>query len=135
LESANIIALNPSIDKLKAIISDIISNPYEIEFIPTAAHDLVKSLETCDAAVINGNYAVSGGLDMSEALYQEVLVDNYMNVIAVRTEDLNKQFVRDIIKVIYSANFRNIIIDPDGKYAGFQWPRWLHDSMLTDADG
>jgi len=80
-------------------------------------------------SVINGNYAISGGLNLSEALYQEVLVDNYMNVVAVRTEDLNKKFVRDVIETIYSESFREIIADPTGNYVGFQWPRWLHDAM------
>ena len=128
LESAGIIGLNPMIDKTKATISDIISNPHEIQFVPTKAHELVDSLNNSDVSVINGNYAVSGGLNMLDALFQEVLVDNYYNVIAVRTEDLNKQFVRDIIEVIYSDDFRRVIIDPEGMYAGFQWPRWFHDA-------
>ena len=129
LESANIITLNPSIDKLKATLADIIINPREIRIIPIPAHGLVESLETYDVAIVNGNYAVSGGLDLSEALFHEMLVENYMNVVAVRTEDLNKQFVMDIIKVINSADFCDIIADPAGDYTNFQWPRWLHDML------
>ena len=129
LESANIITLNPSIDKSKATTADIILNPHEIQIVPIPAHSLVDSLNTYDVAVVNGNYAVSGGLDLSEALFQEVLVENYMNVVAVRTEDLNKQFVMDIIKVINSAAFCDIIADPAGDYTNFQWPRWLHDML------
>ena len=128
LESSGVIKLDPFIDKSKATLSDILSNPLNIRIIPTGAHDLVAFLDLCDISVINGNYAVSGGLNLLDALYQEVLVDNYVNVIAVRTEDLNKQFVRDIINVIYSDEFRRIITDPTGNYAGFQWPRWFHEA-------
>jgi len=128
LESANVIVLDPFMDKSKATLSDIVSNPLEVSFVLTEAHDLVALLDFVDMSVINGNYAVSEGLYLPDALYQEVLVEGYVNVVAVRTEDLNKQFVRDIIEVIYSDEFRDVIIDPDGMFVGFQWPRWFHDA-------
>jgi len=131
LENANILTLDPSIDKLRATITDIVTNPYNLKFTPIPAHELVDSLDSFDMAVINGNYAVSGGLNLADALFHETLVADYMNVIAVRTEDLNKQFVRDIIDIIYSEEFRNIIADPVGDYVGFQWPRWFHDAVAT----
>jgi len=129
LEAANIITLDPAIDKSKALLSDIISNPHGIQLAPLPAHTLVESLETYDISVIPGNFAVSSGLDLSKALYHEVLTENYKIVVAVRSEDLNKQFVRDIIDIIYSDNFRDVISDPTGRYANFQWPRWLHDMI------
>jgi len=129
LESANIITLDPTIDKSKAIISDIISNPHNIRLKPLPAHSLIESLETSEASVIPGNFAVSSGLDLSKALYNEVLTENYKIVVAVRSEDLNKQFVRDIIEIIHSEDFRDVISNPAGNYANFQWPRWLHDMM------
>jgi len=131
LENANVLTLDPAIDKLRATLNDIISNPHNIRFTPLPAHELVESLKDFDLAVINGNYAVSGGLDLSEALFQETLVDDYMNVIAVRTDDLNKKFVRDMIDIIYSEKFRDIIADPAGDFVGFQWPRWFHDAVAA----
>ena len=129
LENANLVTLDPAIDKLRATINDIVENPYNLRFAPMPAHELVESLKVFDIAVINGNYAVSGGLNLSEALFHEILVADYMNVIAVRTDDLSKQFVRDIIDVIYSESFLDIIADPDGNFVGFQWPRWFHDAL------
>jgi len=128
LESANVIGLDPFMDKSKATLTDIVSNPLDIRFVPVIAHELVETLGDFDVSVINGNYAVSGGLYLPDALYQEVLVEGYVNVIAVRTEDLNKQFVRDIIEAIYSKEFREVIINPDGMFVGFQWPRWFHEA-------
>jgi len=129
LESANMITLDPGIDKTKALISDIILNPDDLRLTPLPAHRLVESLGIYDIAVIPGNFAVSSGLDISKALYNEVLTENYIIVITVRTDDLNKQFVRDMIDVIYSDSFLDIISDPGGDYASFQWPRWFHDLM------
>jgi len=123
LEAADIIKLNPFIDKSKATINDIILNPRRIRFVPIEAHHLVEALGLYDVSVINGNFAVSNGLKPSEALYNEILSMNYMNVIAVRTEDLGSQFVRDIISVLHSDEYKHIIIAPNGKYTNFQHPR------------
>ncbi|MDR1813152.1 MAG: hypothetical protein LBQ87_10040 [Candidatus Fibromonas sp.] len=51
-------------------------------------------------------------------------------VVAARTRDLNKQFVRDVINIIHSDSFRNIILDPAGKYSGFQRPRCFYDAAF-----
>ena len=128
LEAAQIIRLNPISAKLNATPADIISNPYDIQIALLKAHDLVKSLESYDLSVINGNFAISGGLKPSEAFYNEVLAENYINVVAVRTEDLNKKFVRDIVGIIHSDAFRDIIVNPAGNYAAFQRPRSFYDS-------
>ena len=128
LEAANILRLNPGIEKSKATLADIVSNPHNLRFVPTGAHNLVDSLNACDLSVINGNYAISGGLNPSEALDNEALSQDYTNVIAVRTEDLNKQYVRDIIDIIYSDLFRDVIMNPAGKYADFQLPRWFFET-------
>jgi D-methionine transport system substrate-binding protein len=106
----------------RALISDIVSNPRRIEFTLIEAHYLVESLESHDLSVINGNFAISGGLNISDALYNEVLTESYFNVIAVRTEDLSETFVRDIIDVVRSTEYVNIITDPNGKFAAFQRP-------------
>jgi len=129
LEGANLIALCPSIDKSRAVLTDVTYNPYKIQIIPIPAHELVESLEEYCISVIPGNFAVSNNLNLAEALYRELLSANYFIVAVVRTEDLNKQFVRDIIDIIYSENFRDVITDPSGNYALFQWPRWLHDAV------
>jgi D-methionine transport system substrate-binding protein len=127
LESSGIIRLDPFIDKTKATVGDIIYNPHDVRIVQIAAHNLASSLRRYDVSVINGNYALSGGLSPSEALYIEALTTNYVNIVAVRTEDLNQQFVRDLIRIIHSDAFRDIISDPDGKYAGFQRPLRFFD--------
>jgi len=129
LDAAKIIVLNPSIDMARATQNDIVHNPYKVVFTPVEAHYLVKSLELCNLSVINGNFAISGGLNLSEALYNEVLTESYINVIAVRTEDLSEQFVKDIIYAVRSREYVDVIVDADGKYVGFQRPRYFFGVM------
>jgi len=129
LESADLIKLNPFIDKSKATISDIVSNPRRIRFTLIEAHRLVETFRLYDLSVINGNFAISNGLNPSEALYNEILSDNYINVIAVRTEDLSSQFVRDILSIMHSDKYKQAIIDPNGKYIEFQYPRSFADRL------
>jgi D-methionine transport system substrate-binding protein len=125
LEDAQILKLNSFIDKSKATTADIVENPSNVNITLVEAHEIVNSLDDFDLSVINGNYALSAGLRLSDALYNEVLSVEYLNVIAVRTEDLSKQFVRDIISAIESENFSDVIIDPDGIYLNFQLPHGL----------
>jgi len=129
LEAADIIKLNPFIDKSKATIRDIVSNPRRIRLVLVEAQNLVESLKVYDVSVINGNFAISNGLKPSEALYNEILAENYINVIAVRTEDLSHQFVRDIIDTLHSNEYKQVIINPDGKYVDFQYPRSFTDRL------
>lgn len=123
LDAADIVTINPSVDKAKATEADLIENPKNLQFYPLEANILAKSLNDFDLSVINGNFAFAEGLNMSEALYTESLTEGYMNVIAVKTDDLNQQFVRDIINAVHAEEFVNIITDTDGKYSGFKRPR------------
>ena len=129
LESADMIRLNPFIDKSKATIGDIILNLRSIRFELIEAHRLVETLALYDMSVINGNFAISNGLNPSDALYNEILEENYINIIAVRTEDLSSQFVRDIINALHSDEYIQSIINPNGKYTDFQYPRSFTDLL------
>jgi D-methionine transport system substrate-binding protein len=128
LDAAKVITLNPSIDMARADIGDIVNNPSNIRFVQLVAQDLVQSLGTYDFSVINGNFAIAGGLNFSSALYVEALAENYYNIIAVRTEDLNEQFVKDIIDVVRSEKYIKTVVEPGGKYAGFPRPRYFFRS-------
>ncbi|MCL2698908.1 MAG: MetQ/NlpA family ABC transporter substrate-binding protein [Defluviitaleaceae bacterium] len=122
LENAGLIRLAPYVDKARATLNDIVSNAYNIEFVPLPAHALVQELPYSDFAVINGNFALSGGLKLSDAVFNEWLQPYYVNVIAVRTEDLGERFVSDILTVMRSEAYWEIITDPNSAYADFQLP-------------
>lgn len=122
LESAGLITLKADADKAKAIPDDIDQNPHNLKIVPMEAAQLPRTLDSADLGVINGNFAISAGLDFSEVLYQEVLAEGYVNVIAVRTEDNDAQFVADIKAAATSDTFKSTIEEPSGKFYTFQKP-------------
>ncbi len=122
LEAAGLITLKADTDKAKAIPEDIDQNPHNLKIVPTEAAQLPRTLDSADLAVINGNFAISAGLDFSAALYNETLAEGYVNVIAVRTEDIESQFVADIKDAATNDTFKSIIDDPSGAFYTFQKP-------------
>ena len=122
LETAGLVTIDGRIDKSRATVEDLSRNLRNLEFVLFPANQLVSELSNHDVAVINGNFAFAGGLNISGALYNEVLLEGYVNVIAVRTEDLGRQFVHDILDVVHSDDFKNAIVDDSSKFNGFQLP-------------
>ncbi len=122
IEAAGLIKLKDGIDKAKATLDDIAQNSLELKIVPTEAAQIPRTLDSADLAVVNGNFAVSAGLNPSESLYNEVLGEGYVNVIAVRTEDLEKQFVKDIKEAATNQEFKSIVNDPENGFSGFQKP-------------
>ncbi|MCL2001693.1 MAG: MetQ/NlpA family ABC transporter substrate-binding protein, partial [Planctomycetes bacterium] len=100
LEEAGLLRLRQDIDKGRAEPGDIVGNPRGVQLAPAPAHTLVSTLAYHDLAVINGNFAESGGLRLQDALFTEWLRSEYFNIIAVRTEDLGERFVKDIIDIL-----------------------------------
>jgi D-methionine transport system substrate-binding protein len=124
LQAAGLIKIKASIDPTKASEKDIVSNPKNLKIQTVEAAQLPRTLDSTDIAVINGNYAISAGIKLSSAIVNEKLAENYKNVIAVRTEDLNSQFVKDIKEIVKSAQFRIVIESAKNIFKDFQKPDW-----------
>jgi len=122
LEQTGIIALSDEIDKSKATVNDISENPKNLKFREVNAEVLPTVLDSVGIAVINGNYAISAGLDLADAVYNEQLSEGYYNVIAVRTADKDKDFSKDIVSIVHSDDFRNVIEDTSKIYTAFNRP-------------
>lgn len=127
LAQTGIITIDPDIDASKASVKDISENPENLSFTEVSAEILPSVLDSTDFAVINGNYAISAGLDLADAVYNEELADGYFNVIAVRTEDAEKQFAKDIKDIVHSDDFRKIIDDENNQYSAFARPDGYND--------
>lgn len=122
LEQAGLVKIDPSVDPTKATQYTLSENPKKLEFIEIEAPQLPRTLESADLAVINGNYALSAGLNLSDALFNEELQDGYVNVVAVRTEDKDSDFAKDIVSVVHSDAFRSVIDDTSKQYSSFFKP-------------
>lgn len=122
LAQTGIITIDPDIDASKATVSDISENPKNLQFTEVSAEILPSVLDSTDFAVINGNYALSAGLKLSEAVYNEELEEGYFNVIAVRTADVDSEFAKDITAIVHSDAFRAVIEDENNQYSAFARP-------------
>lgn len=122
LAQTGIIVIDPAIDPATATVDDISENPKNLQFTEVSAEILPSVLDSTDFAVINGNYALSAGLKLADAVYNEELGEGYFNVIAVRTEDAESEFAKDIVEIVHSDEFRAVIEDENNQYSAFAKP-------------
>ncbi|MFD8072899.1 MetQ/NlpA family ABC transporter substrate-binding protein [Streptomyces sp. NBC_00510] len=101
----------------EATPADITANPKNLKFKELEAAQLPRSLQDVDAAVINGNYAISAGLKPAEdALVLESADNNpYGNFLAVKEGDEKDPRVLKLKKLLTSPEVKKFIED---KYAG-----------------
>jgi D-methionine transport system substrate-binding protein len=118
------VTLKPEIDPTKATEHDIAENPKGLRFVPLEAAQIPRSLGSATLAVAAGNFAIAAGLKLSDAILLETLDEPIKNVVAVRTEDLDKQYVKDIKEVIESEAFHKVASDPKNIFSSFQLPDW-----------
>ncbi|MDR3346134.1 MAG: methionine ABC transporter substrate-binding protein [Campylobacteraceae bacterium] len=123
LEQTGLVKIDEKTNPAQATQYTLSSNPKNLKFVEIEAPQLPRSLESVDAAVINGNFAISAGLKLSSALFNEQLQEGYINGIAVRTSDQDAQFVKDILSVVHSDAFRKVINDPNNQYSSFYKPK------------
>ena len=125
LQKLGLVQLRPDVDPAKVSEKDIAANPRQLRIRPIEAAQAPRSLDSVAVAVVNGNFAVAAGIPLSTAIATEVLDESMKNVVAVRTEDLDRQLGRDIRAVLESPEFRAAIDDPAGPFKDFQKPAWM----------
>jgi len=133
LAKLGVLTFKKDIDPLTASEKDIEQNPLGLVFKPLEAAQLPRTLDSATASVVNGNYAIAAGLSLSSALKLEELDENIKNLVAVKTEDLNKPFVQDIKQVIESPEFLAAVDDPKNVFKEFQKPDWLKEKASAKA--
>lgn len=89
---------------------DIIDNPKKIKIIQIEAPLLPRMLGDVDAAVINGNYALQGGLSHLDALALEDKRSPYANIIATRIDVGDKQeAINKLIKALQTQKVKDFM--------------------------
>jgi D-methionine transport system substrate-binding protein len=122
LKDNGIIKLKDNIDETKATEKDVAENSKNIKFTPIEGAQLARSIDSVDAAAIPGNFAFASKFDYSKALAVEKLTENYKNVIAVRTDDLDKELGKDLKEAVESKEFKEAI--ENGEFKDFSKPEW-----------
>lgn len=121
LQANKVITLKPSAG-LTATPLDIASNPKKIKFSELDAAQLPRSLDDFAAAVINDNYAETAGLSSAkEGIAVESAQGPYANLIAIRTADKDKPWVKKLLKAYYDPSVKAFIVN---KYKQSAIPAW-----------
>lgn len=98
---------------ITATVEDITDNPKNIKFKELAPEQLVASLPDVDIAVINGNYAIEGGLHVSQALAVEandgLAAKTYGNIIATSPDKANNEALLTLVEVLQSEEISKYI--------------------------
>lgn len=118
LQDQGVIKLTDGVG-LEATANDIVENPHNVELVEVEAAAVPRSLQDVDFGVINGNYALSAGLDTSATLASEgadsEAAQTYANIIAVRSGDENSEKTQALLKALTSDTARKFI---EGTYKG-----------------
>jgi D-methionine transport system substrate-binding protein len=112
LQAQGLIKLKDGVG-VTATQKDIAENKKNIKFKEIEAAQLVRVLQDVDLAVINGNYALQGNLNVSDALAVEaadsLAATTYANIIAVRKGDESREDIKALVDVLKSDEIKNFI--------------------------
>jgi D-methionine transport system substrate-binding protein len=110
MQKAGLITLKPDVT-IDATTHDIVSNPLNLKIKSLDAAQLTRVLTDVDAAVINTNFAIPGGLDPQrgdntssryDAIYLENKDSMYANIFVARKPLADSEKVKDLIKAYHS---------------------------------
>ena len=112
------IKLKDGVNPLTASKADIAENPKNIKIVELEAAQLPRSRADVDFAVVNGNYAMSSGMKLTEALFQEPSFA-YVNWAAVKTADKDSQWLKDVTEAYNSDEFKTYARK---RFEGYKYP-------------
>jgi D-methionine transport system substrate-binding protein len=124
MEKLGLIQLRKGIDPTKVSEKDIQKYNKKIVLKPLEPAQLPRALGDVDYAFINGNFAISSGLKLKDAVTLEKTPSYYLNGVTVRMKDKNAKFVKDIVAAYKSEEFKKLIKE-DEEYKGYVWPDWF----------
>lgn len=115
LEKDGLIKLDPAVEKVGATIDDIVENPknitFKAEYEPALLPQIFNNNEG-DAVAINSNYALDADLNpLEDAIVLEESDSPYLNIVAVRTGDKNKEEIKTLIEVLHSKEIEEFILE------------------------
>ena len=106
----------------KPTVLDIIENPRKLKFIEVDAAQAPRALDDVDAAAINTNYATQAGLDpVKDPILREDPKGPYVNLIAVRSADKDKPWVKTLVDSYHTPEVREFVLT---KFKGAVLPSW-----------
>lgn len=114
-DNEGLITLDENVEKSEATIDDIVENPLNLTFAPDFDPALLPEVyhsEEDALVVINGNYAIGADLNpLEDALFIEGEESDYVNVVAVRSEDADNEALHKLVEVLQSEEIQNYMLE------------------------
>jgi len=126
LEAGGWVTLSDAIDPATASLADIEENPNDLQFVEMENAQQVAALQDVDYSVIQGNFIVSGGLDIADALLVEDLTDEFSVIVAVDEANLDADWAVALQEAYESEEFAEYVASTDA-YDGYNLPAALED--------
>lgn len=115
LQKANLLKLKDGVKEM-ATVQDIAENTKNLNIQEVEAAQLPRTLDDVDISIINTNFALNADLNpMKDALFIEDKDSPYVNIIAVREGDENRDDIKTLLTTIKSDKVKKFIED---KYKG-----------------
>ena len=106
----------------KPTVADIVENTKKLKIVEIDAAQTPRTLDDVDAAAVNTNYATQAGLDpVKDAILREDPKGPYANLIAVRSVDKDKLWVKTLVASYQTPEIREFILT---KFKGAVLPAW-----------
>jgi D-methionine transport system substrate-binding protein len=106
----------------KPTVADLIENPRKFKIVEVDAAQTARTLDDVDAAGINTNYATQAGLDpVKDAILREDPKGPYTNLIAVRSSDKDKPWVKLLVQSYQTPEIRDFVL---ATFMGAVLPAW-----------
>ena len=115
LEANDLIKLKEGVG-MEATVLDIAENPHNLNIVEMEAAQLPGTRDSVAFAVINGNYALGAGLNVStDALASEdaasVSATTYANILVVKAGNENTEKTLALVKALQSEAVKNYILE------------------------
>mgnify|MGYP000381229694 CR=1 FL=1 len=98
---------------LAATKNDIVENPHNIEIVELEAAQVSRVISEVDFVVLNGNYAIDAGLNISDAITLEEqdseAAQTYANIIAVKEGNEDKEEIKALVAALKSDEIKKFI--------------------------
>ncbi|VFR83441.1 Methionine ABC transporter substrate-binding protein [plant metagenome] len=122
LQDQGLIKVKADVDPLRVTEKDITENPRKLRLQPIEAAQLPRTLGDAEYAIINGNFAISSGLKLTEAVVLEQTPDHYLLVAAVRTADRDTPWAKDVAAAFKTDFFKQVL---EKDFPGYARPAFL----------
>ena len=115
LQKAGLLKLKDGVNEM-ATVQDIVENPKDLRIKEVEAAQLPRTLEDVDISIINTNFAMNADLNpMRDALFIEDKTSPYVNIIAVRDGDENREEIKTLLNTIKTDKIKKFL---EEKYKG-----------------